>query len=257
MKGLEAIAEMEYPGRLIALGRDPTGEHNVVVYAVTGRSPSSQARTLEYNADDNTIFTKPTDPEVLEKGNPDLLLYDAIVMLDDSVAVSNGKQTEAFARELSDDAGDGERCDPLVGMFETHDEWMYEPDNPNYTPRITGVVCDDKGGLGLIVRPNDIADDNDTTAERTFTEFELLPGRGRMVATYTGVNVNPLPSFDRQPLPVEIEGKTPQAVAEAVYEALGPTDPDKDFRVAVAVVFQDPVTGAAEHYIINRHEPGE
>ena len=107
MKGLEAIAEMEYPGRLIALGRDPTGEHNVVVYAVTGRSPSSQARTLEYNADDNTIFTKPTDPEVLEKGNPDLLLYDAIVMLDDSVAVSNGKQTEAFARELSDDAGDG------------------------------------------------------------------------------------------------------------------------------------------------------
>ena len=256
MKGLEAIANMEYPGRLIALGRDPTGAHNVVVYAVTGRSPSSQARTLEYNPEDNTIFTKPTDPEVLETGDPDLLLYNAIVMLGDSVAVSNGKQTDAFAGELSEDGDDG-LCDPLVGMFETHDAWMYEPDKPNYTPRITGVVCGEKGGLGLIVRPNDVADDNDTTAERTFTEFELLPGRGRMVATYTGVNVNPLPSFDRHPLPVEIKGETPQAVAEAVYEALGPTDPDKDFRVAVAVVFQDPVSGAAEHYIINRHELGE
>ena len=108
---LTPLTEMTYPGRLIALGRDLSGAFNVVIYAITGRSPSSQARRLV--AEGNAVWTKPTDPEVLNKGNPDLLVYPALV-LGAGIAVSNGKQTVDI-----DAGGQGSPVDVLDSALKT------------------------------------------------------------------------------------------------------------------------------------------
>ena len=91
-KNLENVEEMAYPGRIIIIGKSAEGE-DVVMYAITGRSPSSQARMLLIDEVEKKIFVKPTDEETLKTGNLDLLVYPAVICGND-IAVSNGKQTD-------------------------------------------------------------------------------------------------------------------------------------------------------------------
>jgi len=90
---LERIRNMTYPGRIIIIGTSLNGQR-VVLYAITGRSPSSQARRLEIDTARGKVFVRPTDEETLKTGNPDLLVYPAIIC-GTGIAVSNGTQTEA------------------------------------------------------------------------------------------------------------------------------------------------------------------
>ena len=236
---LEALRQMEYPGRVIVLGRDPSDECDVVVYAVTGRSPSSQARLLEQ--DGNAIVTKPTDPEVLKTGNPDLLVYPA-VCFGGRLAVSNGKQTEDVARAEADH--------PVVALEAGLRNWSFEPDAPIFTPRISGILWPDgRAALSLIKRAGD------GTPRRLYFEFILRPGHAEMIATYAGPNQNPLPVFRGEPLPLTLAKSTARATVEAFYEALRPENRPDDFRVAAVCLFisrKDPARPTVA--IINRHE---
>jgi len=236
---LEALRQMEYPGRVIILGRDPSDECDVIVYAVTGRSPSSQARRLEQ--DGNAVVTKPTDPEILKTGNPDLLVYPA-VCFGRRPAVSNGKQTEDVARAGADR--------PVAALEAGLRNWSFEPDAPIFTPRISGLLWPDgRAALSLIKRGDD------GTARRLYFEFLLRPGRAEMIATYAGPNQNPLPVFRGEPLPLTLTEGTARANAEAFYEALRPDNRLEDFRVAAACVFisrKDPARPTIA--IINRPE---
>ncbi|MBN1938887.1 MAG: hypothetical protein JW843_04830 [Candidatus Aminicenantes bacterium] len=236
---LSALRNMEYPGRVIVIGRDQADAFDVVVYAVTGRSPSSQARRLEREG--RAIVTKPTDPEVLKTGNPDLLVYPAVI-LEDRIAVSNGKQTEDVVRS---EAG------PLVPALESAlRAWSYEPDEPIFTPRISGLVGPDgRAALSLIKRSEDGA------PRRAFYEWRLRPGQAEMVATYAGPNKNPLPVFSGEPLPLQLLKSSAEETAAEFYEALGPDGRAGDFRVAVACVFVSRTeTSLTAVSIINRHE---
>jgi IMP cyclohydrolase len=236
---LEALKKMEYPGRVIVLGRDPSDRFDVVVYAVTGRSPSSQARRLERRG--NAIVTQPTDPEVLKTGNPDLLVYPAILW-GSRISVSNGKQTEDIARNASG---------PLVASLETAlAGWSYEPDAPIFTPRISGLIDPNgRAALSSIMRAPD------GSSRRHYYEWSPRPGTAEMSSTYSGPNQNPLPVFSGDPLPLELAEPTAEATAAGFYEALGPVGRAGDFRVAVACVFfsrTDP--SRPDISIINRHE---
>jgi len=237
---LEALRAMSYPGRLIALGRDPSGGSDVVVYAITGRSPSSQARLLERT--ENAIVTKPTDPEVLKTGNPDLLVYPA-VFFGERLAVSNGKQTEDVARA----GGAG----PVAALEAGLRNWTYEPDAPIFTPRISGLLWPDgRAALSLIKR------DVDGSPRRLFFELALQAGRAELIATYAGPNANPLPVFQGEPLPLVLAETSAEATAAAFYEALGPKEGGGgDFRVAAACVFIDRDNPSRRTVAIrNRHE---
>jgi IMP cyclohydrolase len=236
---LSPLSSLSYPGRLIILGRDRGDACNIVVYAITGRSPSSQARRLIRDGD--TIWTRPTDPEVLKTGNPDLLVYPAVIM-GRRIAVSNGKQTTDV---FSANAGSALRALD-AGLA----SWSYEPDAPIYTPRISGCILDtDSAGLALLRRS-----DGGVT-QRSFFEFPLEAGRGRLIATYTGENRDPLPSFRGEPLDLELGEGTAQSMAEAVYAALGPRGAEKDFRVAVACLFAKAGRmSEVEVAILNRNE---
>lgn len=220
---LNEMEGLTYPGRVIILGKDPSDEKIVVVYAITGRSPSSQARKIEFDQD--CAWVKPTDEEILRKGDPDLLIYPAIC-IGNGLAVSNGKQTQDIKESL-----DG-RATPVQVLETSLQNWRYEPDEPNYTPRISGCLLDlDRGALSILKRAVDCR------THRQYFEFPLIPGYGHMIATYAGENNNPLPSFAGEPRLVQLSGLNPGEVAEAVYNSLGPEDSDQDFRVSTVCVF--------------------
>ena len=223
MDNAEILQKMVYPGRVIIVGKSPAGE-NVIIYAITGRSPSSQARKLETDDAEKTVFVKPTDEETLKTGNPDLLVYPAVIC-GNGIAVSNGKHTEDIFTNLHNNGN------PLEVLIKALAEWKYEPDEPNYTPRISACITDRGAGLSLIKRAED------GTAVRSYFEIPATPGKGKMIATYTGVNENPLPSFTGEPQDIKLPWQKPEDAANAIYDAMGPKAGEPDFRVAAAAVF--------------------
>jgi IMP cyclohydrolase len=221
---LESLMRMEYPGRVIIIGSNPAGD-DVVLYAITGRSPSSQARKLLISDDRKHITVTPTDEKILKSGNPDLLIYNSII-IDRGIAVSNGKQTADITPQFKTGAL------PVTILSRALNEWTYEPDEPNFTPRISGCVF---GGSALSI----IKRDAGGSVARLFFEVPKIPGRGKLIATYTGVNIDPLPSFSGEPLDVGIPFGTADEAARALYEALAPGQGRDDYRVAAAAVFLD------------------
>jgi len=236
---LASLERLAYPGRLIVIGRDVSGAFHVVIYAVTGRSPSSQARKLV--AEGNAVWTKPTDPDVLKKGNPDLLVYPALI-LGEGIAVSNGRQTADI-----DPRGEGS---PIAVLERGLKSWSFEPDAPIFTPRINGcVLLSNRTALGYIRRGAQ------GEAVPSFFELSLAPGEGKMISTYRGENCDPLPAFEGGPLDLGLAEASAAETAAAVYESLGPRAGGPDFRVAVACVFAR-VSDLRDYrlHIINREE---
>jgi hypothetical protein len=235
----ESLSRMKYPGRALAVGRDMSGTFNIIIYAITGRSSSSQARRLELEAD--AIWTKPTDPELLRKGNIDLLIYPAVI-LSEGLAVSNGKQTS----NIDVRSGQG----PVEVLEEAMKSWGYEPDAPIFTPRISGCVLpSNRAGLSIINR----AENGDSL--RFFYEVPLIPGKGKLLTTYSGENKDPLQPFAGEPMDLDLVEPTARATAEAVYGALKPPAGAGDFRVAVTCVFAKATDMKDRRvFIINRQE---
>lgn len=241
VEGLEALSSRPYPGRVIIIGKDASGENVVVVYAIMGRSPSSQARKIVF--DRKRALVKPTDEDVLKEGDISLLIYSAI-SISHAIAVSNGNQTDDISARLR------ARDHPVEVLKEALAAWDYEPDAPAYTPRISGcVLSSDNASLSIIKRAED------GSSVREFFEFPLISRRGKMIATYAGENQDPLPSYTGEPADVIIPTRTAQETAEIVYSAMGPVIPGKDFRVATTCVFsRDLGTDDFSAAVINRHE---
>lgn len=240
-KGLEYLADKEYPGRIIIIGKKRSGEDVIAIYAITGRSPSSQARKLI--KEDDTIWAKPTDDEIIKKGKIDLLVYPA-VCLSKGIALSNGRQTLDIKEELSQSQNPSEILSSALSR------WDYESDPPNFTPRIGGcVVSHTKAALGIVKKGKS------GSSIRKIFDFPLKNGRGKMISTYEGGEKEPLVPFSGEPLDLELDGKNSKDMAEAVFESLGPKDEEMDCRVAVACVFSSDVnSGEYDVYIINRYE---
>ena len=236
---LENLSRMEYPGRALAVGRDPSDLFDILVYVITGRSPSSQARRLELQAD--AIWTKPTDADVLQKGNVELLIYPAVIFKN-GLAGSNGQQTQ----DIAGMAG----CSPVQILDEALKNWDYEPDAPTFTPRISGCILPTgRAGLSLIKRGDQGA------CLRYFYEVPLIRGSGKFLTTYAGSHKDPLRPFSGEPQDLGFAEPTARATAEAVYECLRPPVGGQDFRVAAACVFAR-VSDMQDRqvFIINRQE---
>jgi IMP cyclohydrolase len=218
-----ALIAKEYPGRLIIIGRALSGNDGVIVYAITGRSPSSRSRKIEVSRDG--AWVKPTDKEILKKGNEELLIYPAI-LFGQGLAVSNGKQTTDIKDHLS------RRAKPTDVLFSALQDWTYEPDAPTFTPRISGCVFPDgKAALSIIKRAED------GSPSKHYFKVPMRPGEGKMVSTYSGENRDPLPSFCGDPEDVLLNDETAAKTSEAVYSALAPKERGRDLRVSVACIF--------------------
>ena len=240
-KDFSVLRNKEYPGRFIIIGKDVTGKNVVIVYAITGRSPSSQARRIEVS--EEGAWVMPTDEKILEEGNRDLLIYPAI-LYGHGIAVSNGKQTSDIRDSLSPER------DPVDILSSALNHWEYEPDDPTFTPRISGCVLPGgQAALSIIKR------DIDGSPTRNYFKIPVLPGKGKMISTYSGKNREPLPSFEGEPEDVSMIYGTAEETAEAVDFALRAHKPDRDFRVAVVCgFFREKTLTELDISVINRSE---
>lgn len=211
----ERLAANPYPGRGLVLGRAESGESWLQVYWIMGRSENSRNRV--FVAEGGELRTEAADPAKL--ADPSLIIYEAMLELPGVYLVSNGDQT----RTVCDVMEAGGRFEDALEMRER------EPDAPNYTPRISGLI---DLRLGEAVFALSILKANPAepalTDRTTFRPAAPPPGFGLGLTTYQG-DGNPLPSFRGEPLWLPLSGSA-EAVADAYWAAL-----DRSNRVALAV----------------------
>lgn len=208
------LAANRYPGRGLVLGRAPSGAW-LQVYWIMGRSENSRNRV--FVADGGELRTEAADPAKL--ADPSLILYEAMLELPGLFLVGNGDQT----RTAYDVLEAGGRFEDALEMRER------EPDAPNYTPRISGLLDLRLGepSVALSILKASPADPS-RTDRATFRPAPPPPGFGLGLTTYQG-DGDPLPSFRGEPLWVPLAGGA-EAVADAYWAAL-----DAENRVSLAV----------------------
>lgn len=207
------IRDNSYPGRGLVIGRTDGGFR--FVYFIMGRSEHSRNRAFE--AEGTTLRTVPLDESKVE--DPSLIIYEAMLELPGVQLVSNGDQTRTICDAIA--AGGS-----FEGALETRDR---EPDAPNYTPRISGML-DFRGSQPAlavsILKANPF--DPETTDRTTFRPALPPAGLGVGITTYLG-DGSPLPSYAGDPLPLPCPGSA-QETLDYYWDGL-----DADNRIAVAV----------------------
>lgn len=216
-----------YPGRGIIIGTSPSGKYAVIGYFIMGRSVNSRNRIFTLVGDD--MKTEALDPSKLS--DPSLIIYSPVRVLGDKTIVTNGDQTDT----IYDFIKDGKTFEEALRTRE------YEPDEPNFTPRISGIVdLSDNYSykLSILKKTNDIC-------QRNFFEYENgTNGKGHLIHTYV-TDGNPIPSFEGEPKTVEI-CEDIEEFTNGLWDSL-----DNDNRVSLFVRYIDIETKKSETKVIN------
>ena len=223
----EYLSALPYPGRGVLLGRAPDGERSVAAYFIMGRSENSRNRVFETTEDG--IRTRAFDPSKMT--DPSLIIYHPVRAFGRSLIVTTGDQTDTVLSFL-------ERGLPMEEALRTR---QFEPDSPNWTPRVSGLLTGDGSYKLSILKA---ADDAGTACLRQTFEYPPLAGEGHLIHTYQGKQ-SPLPSFEGEPRPVALTEDSPRALADLIWSALDP-----DNRVSLYVAFLSP-DGKPDSVIIN------
>lgn len=228
------LAGNAYPGRGIVIGKSADGKYAVTAYFIMGRSSNSRNRV--FVEDGQGIRTQAFDPSKLE--DPSLIIYAPVRVLGNKTIVTNGDQTDTIY-ELMD------RQQTFEQALRTRE---FEPDAPNYTPRISGIMHLEKGGYNYamsILKSNQ--GDPSSCNRYTFAYEKPAAGEGRFIHTYMG-DGNPLPSFEGEPTLVEIAGDI-DSFAKMIWENL-----NEDNKVSLFVRYIEIATGKYETRIINKNQ---
>ena len=221
-----------YPGRGILLGRAPDNKSAVIAYFIMGRSENSRNRIFEETEDG--IRTRAFDESKMT--DPSLIIYHPVRRMDNGVTiVTNGDQTDTIRDNI------------LQGHCYRHalNTRTFEPDGPNYTPRISGVVKPN-GSYDLSILKS--LDGDPSCTCRYFYEYDApKAGVGHFIHTYEG-DGSPLPSFEGEPRRVAITAPDAETLAGNLWLAL-----DDDNKVSLFVRYIDLTTGDDETSIINKH----
>lgn len=229
------LQSKSYPGRGIALGRSANGKYAVAAYFIMGRSVNSRNRV--FVEDGEGIRTEAFDPSKME--DPSLIIYAPVRVLGSKTIVSNGDQTDTIYEGL----------DHQFTFEQSLRSRRYEPDGPNYTPRISGVIHLKDGDFNYALSILKSADGNPDTDHRfTFTYSPAAAGTGHFISTYID-DGNPLPSFEGEPTLVEIGNDDIDTFAEKVWNAL-----DEDNKVSLFVRYINIATNKATTRIINKNK---
>ena len=229
---MKYLAENPYPGRGIVLGRTADNKKAVVAYFIMGRSENSRNRIFEETEDG--IRTRAFDESKMT--DPSLIIYHPVRLLDNGLlAVTNGDQTDTIRDAIAD------------GHCYRHalNTRTFEPDGPNWTPRISGVVKPD-GSYNLSILKS--MDGDPACCCRYFFEYDSpIAGTGHFIHTYQE-NLDPLPSFQGEPRRVAIGAADARSWAEEIWAAL-----NGENKVSLYVQLFDLKTGARDITIINKH----
>lgn len=227
----QILSEHAYPGRGIMLGRSADNHSAVLVYFIMGRSENSRNRIFEET--DDGIRTRAFDESKMT--DPSLIIYHPVREVGETTIVTNGNQTDTIRDRLLEGKS----------YIEALRSRCFEPDPPNYTPRISGVMNRD-GSYALSILKS--ADGNPACSHRFFYEYDApLAGTGHFIHTYQE-NSDPLPSFEGEPRLVSVKAPDAETLAGDIWLSL-----NDDNKVALFVRYVDLETGDSETSIINKH----
>ena len=226
------LAAKEYPGRGIILGKSEDNRA-VFAYFIMGRSTNSRNRVFEVSNDD--IKTKAFDESLLS--DPSLIIYSPVRVLGKKIIVTNGDQTDTIYEYLKDK--------------KTFEDALYtrtfEPDAPNFTPRISGLI-DIESGLKLKLSILKSDEGDESQALRFFYNYDNpKPGEGFLIHTYKE-NSDPLKSFEGEPVKVSLKGSIDE-FCNSLWNSL-----NDDNKISLAVRYIDMATGKYEQIIKNKLE---
>ena len=223
-----------YPGRGIVIGRSEDGKYAVTAYFIMGRSVNSRNRV--FVEDGEGIRTQAHDPSKLS--DPSLIIYAPVRVLGKQTIVTNGDQTDT----VYDLMAEGKTFEEALRTRE------FEPDAPNFTPRISGIMHVEDGNYDFSMSILKSEDGNpDYCLRNTFSYPNCPAGEGRFIHTYME-DGDLLPSFEGEPTKVDIKGDI-DAFTELVW-----TNLNEDNKVSLFVRYIDIATGEYETRIVNKNK---
>ena len=229
------LSNNAYPGRGIVVGKTPNGKKAVIAYFIMGRSENSRNRVFVSDGDE-VIRTKAFDESKLE--DPSLIIYAPMRVLGNKTIVTNGDQTDTIY----------ELMDKQMTFEQALRTREFEPDAPNYTPRISSVLHVENGTFNYAMSILKSNNGDPTACNRyTFAYTNPLPGEGHFIHTYKS-DGNPLPSFEGEPKLVEVLDDMDE-FTKLVWESL-----NEDNKVSLFVRYIDIATGKAETKIVNKNK---
>jgi hypothetical protein len=229
----DQLSENAYPGRGIVIGKSKDGKTAVTAYFIMGRSSNSRNRV--FVEDGEGIRTQAFDPSKLE--DPSLIIYAPVRVLGNKTIVTNGDQTDTVYDGMNQQ----------LTFEQSLRSREFEPDGPNYTPRISGVMKIEQGSFNYAMSILKSNNGNPDACNRyTFAYSNPVAGEGHFIHTYMH-DGNPLPSFEGEPKLVEIDGDI-DTFTNTVW-----TNLNEENKVSLFVRFIDIETGKYETRIVNKN----
>ena len=228
------LSENTYPGRGIIIGKSACGKFAVTAYFIMGRSSNSRNRIFVET--DDGIKTQAFDESKLE--DPSLIIYSPVRVLGNKTIVTNGDQTDTV-------------YDLMNKQFTFEQALMtreFEPDVPNYTPRISGVIKTEDNNFNYALSILKSSDGDPSSCQRhTFSYENPIAGIGYFIHTYK-CDGNPIPSFEGEPEKIGIDGDI-DTFTDLLWNNL-----NEDNKVSLFVRYIDIATGKYETRIVNKNK---
>ena len=229
----ELIKDNTYVGRGIVIGKSADGKNAVSAYFIMGRSANSRNRIFVER--DNALFTEPYDASKVE--DPSLIIYAAVRRLKNKLIVTNGDQTDTIYNGVN--AGLS-----FAGSLTSRE---FEPDKPNFTPRISGMLTFDGGDFKYDMSILKSADPEGTACNRYAFSYSPIAGLGHFIHTYV-CDGNPIPTFQGEPERVAIPNDIDE-FTDCLWESL-----NEDNKISLYVIYTDLETGKEETRLINKNK---
>lgn len=230
---VELIKDNAYVGRGIVIGTTENGAKAVAAYFIMGRSENSRNRV--FTEKDGEIKTEPFDVSKVE--DPSLIIYNAVRKLGDSLIVTNGDQTDTIYDLMSEGKSFKE-------SLETRE---FEPDAPNLTPRISGILNFKDGGFTYEMSILKSIDEIGSDCCRYTFSYPSKAGLGHFIHTYV-CDGNPIPTFQGEPERVEIPNSIDE-FTETLWSSL-----NADNKISLYVRYTNLKTGEFEQRLINKNK---
>ncbi len=229
----ELIKDNSYVGRGIVIGKSANGKNAVSAYFIMGRSANSRNRI--FTEKDGAVFTEPFDASKVE--DPSLIIYAAIRKYENKLIVTNGDQTDTIYEGLKNGKGFG--CALKSREF--------EPDKPNFTPRISGMITFNNSDFNYDMSILKSADAEGTTCNRYTFSYSSLAGLGHFIHTYV-CDGNPIPTFQGEPERVAIPDDIDE-FTNTLWNNL-----NEDNKISLYVRYTNLETGKETNRLINKNK---
>ena len=243
VKGMNEIKNLlstnSYPGRGIIVGKSQDGKSAMIAYFIMGRSANSRNRIFERY--EGGMRTKAFDESKLE--DPSLIIYNPFLQCGNSDIVTNGDQTDTVYNYIKANGDDGYSFDKALTTRE------FEPDSPNFTPRISAILNYDYKKINFDYKLSILksSDGNPEACDRFFYNYTSLNGLGHFIHTYE-CDGNPIPSFYGEPERVSLPN-TAKELADIVWNNL-----NEDNKVSLFVRVVSLENGKVDEIIINKNK---